>query len=529
MRQIRFALLALFLPVLALAQFTVNNAATQLSASSSETCFRLTPADYYQRGAVWATDPVNLAQSFELRARLYFGTSDAGADGIAFVLQREGTGYIGNVGAGIGYHRFNGETPLMPVDVPGPVPSFIVEFDTWQNFGIYGQDIGDPAGDHIGFMSNSNAYHTSPTTLQPPHEFSANIEDGQWHDVRFSWNAVSRTMTVQFTTTNSPLVTQTFSYSGDIVNTIFGGSPLVYWGFTASTGSFNPAEHKVCIQTPPGDCGQLRTQTPGGWGAPPRGNNPASYMYSHFAAAFPSGLTVGTTPNFNVRLTSPQAVTNFLPCAGTARKLTQNLVNPAGSSLKNTLAGHLVALTLSVQFDENDPGFGAAGIHLGSMLIGSGPFANWTVSDFLAEANKVLGGGTSLYTVQQALETASAINENYVDGTRNNQYLNCPNAGPGGSPRFSVARPGTAEAPVANLGLSPNPSRGSFELSLGATEGPVRILVTGVNGTVVEQRSLASARNQRLRFDLSRQPAGLYLVRVIGATGEQTVKVIVQK
>ena len=29
------------------------------------------------------------------------------------------------------------------------------------------------------------------------------------------------------------------SYTGDIVNNIFGGNPMVYWGLTAATGGAN--------------------------------------------------------------------------------------------------------------------------------------------------------------------------------------------------------------------------------------------------------------------------------------------------
>jgi hypothetical protein len=97
-----------------------------------------------------------------------------------------------------------------------------------------------------------------------------------------------------------------------------------------------------------------------------------------------------------------------------AKVLTENYTNPTG--LKNTLAGHLVALSLSVAFDAADPNFGTAGITLGSMIIGSGAFSGWTVSNFLVEANKILGGTSTAYSVQDALSTATAINENYSDG-----------------------------------------------------------------------------------------------------------------
>jgi hypothetical protein len=49
------------------------------------------------------------------------------------------------------------------------------------------------------------------------------------------------------------------------------------------------------------------------------------------------------------------------------------------------------------------------------------------VNDFLAEANKVIGGCSSSFTIQQVLETASAINENYDDGKVDKGYLKCPN------------------------------------------------------------------------------------------------------
>lgn len=406
------------------------------------------------------------------------------------------------------------------------MPSFIVEFDTWQNGFIGNQNIGDPAQDHLGFMSMSNAYHTSSTTLQAPQVFSANIEDGQWHDVKFSWNATTKQMSVQFTTTNTPLVVQNFSYTGDIVNTIFGGNGMVYWGFTAATGSVIPNEHGVCIITP-GDCGQLRTQTPGGWGAPPNGNNPGAYLHSHFAAAFPTGLRVGVTPNYNALFTTAQAITDYLPAGGPAKKLTQNYTNPATTDLKNVLVDHLVALTLSVRFDDVDPNFGQAGITLGDMLIGSGAFANWTVRNFLAEANKVLGG-TSTYTVQQALETASAINENYVDGNTDNHFLNCPTSSSQQQSRTNlITRNSQLTLPV--MRVYPNPAKGRFVIEPGELYGNGQIVITNSNGAVIEQKMINVARGQTLSLNLDKQPSGLYFIKLTTGNGEQVQKILLQR
>ena len=172
-------------------------------------------------------------------------------------------------------------------------------------------------------------------------------------------------------------------------------------------------------------CGQLRTQSPGGWGTQPQGNNPGTYLYANFDNAFPSGLTVGCSPDYNLTLNSASAVSDFLPSGGKAQALTMNYIDPTG--LKNVLAGHLVALTISVAFDDSDVTFGEAGITLGAMNIKDGAFEGWNVYDFLIEANQVLGGCSQQFTVQQVLETASKINENYVDGKTDKEYLVCPN------------------------------------------------------------------------------------------------------
>ena len=226
--------------------FVTNGVATK----TNKQCYQLTGTAFHSAGSVFSNAPVNLKKSFQINASLYFGVNDDGGDGIAFVLQNEGPHYIGNYGAGIGYHRFDG-IGCGPIDNPGQAPSFIVEFDTYENHNIvYCKDIGDPPGDHIGFMSHSDAFHTSQHALSAPQEFGANIEDGKYHDVQFDWNASTKTMTVTFTVTNTPLVKKTYVYTGDIVKKLFSGNSMVYFGFTGSNGSFSPNEHRVCINTP---------------------------------------------------------------------------------------------------------------------------------------------------------------------------------------------------------------------------------------------------------------------------------------
>lgn len=180
-------------------------------------------------------------------------------------------------------------------------------------------------------------------------------------------------------------------------------------------------------------CGQLRTETQGGWGAVPAGNNPGTYLHAHFNAAFPNGLTVGCYPNnYYLQLTSAQAVTDLLPSGGKGAALTANYTNPA--SMKNVLVGQLVTLKLSVGFDAADPSFGQSDVALGNMIIGSGPFKGNTVADFLAIGEQVLGGCNKDFTADQIVTTATSINQNFDNGTTDNGFLICPNNNPPTTP-----------------------------------------------------------------------------------------------
>ena len=68
------------------------------------------------------------------------------------------------------------------------------------------------------------------------------------------------------------------------------------WSNGTANASQNPCQeyYQYCRQDcpPEGGCGQLHTQTPGGWGAEPNGNNPGTYLHANFAATFPRICTV---------------------------------------------------------------------------------------------------------------------------------------------------------------------------------------------------------------------------------------------
>lgn len=512
-------LYALFVSLLA-STILLNAQGYQMVGSTSvipntTQCFQLTPPNVlHQAGAVWNSTPVDLSKSFVINASIYLGIQDNGADGVAFVLQNAGLNVIGLDGGGIGYHGIPGQ-------------SFIVEFDTYQNLQPW-FFTGDPVQDHIGFMSQGSAFHNAPTALLPPIALAQNIEDGLYHSAKFAWDAAAKTMTVTF-------LGQNHSYTGDIVNTIFGGNAMVYWGFTAATGSSfdlsgaTQSEHRVCIEPP--TCGQLRTQTPGGWGAEPNGNNPGTYLHKNFSTAFPNGLVVGNVgAGKYAKFTTAQAITDYLPAGGQAKVLTTSYINPATNDLKNVLVNHLVALTLSVGFDAADPSFGQAGVQLGDMIIKNGPFAGKSVSFFLAEANKVLAGLSSAYTLSDLVDVADALNNNYDDGIVDKGYVTCPVVQP--SVTRSTAKGYGIQFNEQNLAARvwPNPSKGQFLINSGSMQGKIRVQVLSASGRIVRDRNVSvNSTGQTINVDLTGYPQGMYMIRLISGKSQQTQKVLIQK
>ncbi len=204
---------------LASAQYSLNGNAIAVGND----CYRLTSAQITQAGSVWYNSLIDLDESFTLYFTLNLGNRDGnGADGMAFVLQNQNTS-IGSVGGGLGFQ--------------GISPSFAVEFDTYQN-------ASDPAYDHIAIQRNGDLNHNGPNNLAGPVQAlvgNPNIEDGNDHDLKISWDEVTQTLEVYFD------CTLRVSYTGNIAQQIFGGNSQVFWGFTAATGAlFN--EHRFCLE-----------------------------------------------------------------------------------------------------------------------------------------------------------------------------------------------------------------------------------------------------------------------------------------
>ncbi len=167
--------------------------------------------------------------------------------------------------------------------------------------------------------------------------------------------------------------------------------------------------------------GIYRTQTPGGWGAKAAGNNPGVYRDANFADAFPSGLLVGDPNKYFIKLTSAAAIEKLLPTGGKPAVLKKSYKDPA--AIKNVLVGHMVALKLSVGFDDYDKDFGKAEGRLKKLIISDGfGFDGMNISDILKETDILLGGGKSSYSPSQMNEILTKINEYFVDGKKSDKY-----------------------------------------------------------------------------------------------------------
>jgi hypothetical protein len=209
--------------------------------------------------------------------------------------------------------------------------------------------------------------------------------------------------------------------NGNVIQTETG------WGFGPNFPGRNWATYLMYTvqecEEPIGQPGAFRTQTQGGWGSVPQGNNPGAYLHANFAGAFPVGLVMGG--GYTLTLTGAQAVTDYLPDGGPAAALTMDWVDP-GNQMISVLAGQVTALSLNVGFDLYDPNFGSSLVNLKDLKVADvlSPYYGWTVQQVLDEANAILGGGPG--SPSQINAAVSAINENYVDGTIDNGFLELP-------------------------------------------------------------------------------------------------------
>ena len=275
------------------------------------------------------------------------------------------------------------------------------------------------------------------------------------------------------------------------------------------------------------DAGIYRTETHGGWGQDCHGNNLGCLRDANFATVFPNGLVIGG--DYTLTLTTSQAVADLLPTGGRPGSLTMDYVNPTVTSAGN-FAGKVVALAINVAFGDA----GAAGFaDIGSLIIASGPFMNYTVDEVLALANEVLGGdesGLPAGITLQDLNTAVAnINENFTDG-ESQGYLLDPCCDPTSRDQIKQVKPKNSPvvSPKSKDGLSlsnyPNPFNPTTDIAFELpAAGLAKLTVYNVMGQTlaVLVNEVLDAGLHHAYFDGTRLPSGLYIYR-LEAGGQST-------
>ncbi len=185
---------------------------------TDDECFRLTEEVDYSSGSIWYKHPIDLQKPFSIRLSIMAGCqNDVGADGMVFAFATRAN-RLGYRGEGIGYS--------------GLSPSVGIEIDTWLN-----EHLGDPSEDHLAIMINGRIGHwndlAGPVIIE-------NIEDCKRHGFYVNWSPSNHRLSVEID--GKEVIAATF----DLVNKVFRGNSLVFWGVTAATGRYNNI-HEVCF------------------------------------------------------------------------------------------------------------------------------------------------------------------------------------------------------------------------------------------------------------------------------------------
>lgn len=164
------------------------------------------------------------------------------------------------------------------------------------------------------------------------------------------------------------------------------------------------------------EIGDFRTQSKGGWGASPNGDNSAQLLHDNWDLIGSIQIGCGgVLMEFN----SAEAVDAYLPNG-----------NGADSPFDSNLATQVLALSISIAMDAQLADFGAAEGSLACLIIQSvdpqfAAFNGMSVLEVLQLANDILGGCSSDYTFDEMTAIIEALNLNFHGGDTDNGLLTC--------------------------------------------------------------------------------------------------------
>ncbi len=229
------------------AQYVTHADASLNTSNDYCNCITITPNEFFNSGSFWNETPLDLSESFEIIVKPNFGcitASPDGGDGIAFILQTNGTNQLPTGdGGNLGYN--------------GITPSLVVQFDTYRDNPLLFPDNNDPGGgffpyyDHVGLMKNGSCNHETAEDLStvPFSPTFTDVEDCVLyndHQITFLWDVTSQNFQVIYCNDLEGCF-NVVDQNIDISNDIFSGNNLVNWGFTGSTGGAKN-EQGICVQ-----------------------------------------------------------------------------------------------------------------------------------------------------------------------------------------------------------------------------------------------------------------------------------------
>jgi hypothetical protein len=247
-------------------------------------------------------------------------------------------------------------------------------------------------------------------------------------------NTVQATMTITPDDTGNALVgldncaTLIGDAQDDIVTLTDPNSTNTYTFTCATATNLKACAWPLFPVIPPPHQGSACTYTQGGWGGKVnnKGHNPAWYLSTYWSTVYPSGsVTVGgnggpytmtfhggTTTNevciancngkpsnkvfqtVTVTYTGADKVMAFLPAkGGTPGVLNETLDNPTESHA-GEFGGQVLTLQLGVDFGDKGVGWAVTSPVGDVIYAGTGCEAGRKIRDILADANRVLGGGS---------------------------------------------------------------------------------------------------------------------------------------
>lgn len=210
-------------------------------------CVTLTPNLTSQRGCAWdANSTLNFLSNFSYEIDVNLGSDNAGADGMAFVIQNDPLARCkcGSVGGALGAGGISNsvtieiDTYINYEDRDDFVSPFLGctgtedpdHLDIWFN-GVINPDL-DFNCDAVG--AGERTATPNAVRLQSAPGVNYDIENGLTHKFRIAWNAATNTLTA--TVLNAALTVTYGSISSTFNPVTIFGTTSPYFGFTASTG-----------------------------------------------------------------------------------------------------------------------------------------------------------------------------------------------------------------------------------------------------------------------------------------------------